>query len=344
MGGYELANTDRASVYIRSGFLGGSYMAYCDECSAIDDTYSDPSTDEAPWYDGAFLGSDDFLGVLPLRIEPLETIGRTMGSRAGDGGVLSPLRLSPRVISFEGLLLARSGMGMAYGQQWLAEALSGTACRDGCEGDEVIILPACPSDDYTPSDRAFRSLVGVGIVDRPVYAPLGGFPEYKVQQVAFQLAASQPYLFTLAEDIISDDLSTNLAGAMTIPQWVDGGTFVIDITNEDTVDATDIVITGRISLDGTCPVSGLGSSVPPSWTYTIPTLAPGDRLVIDGRRRRVSYYDASCKTASPGLSLLTLDEGPVKQPDVGPCTTFCVSATIGTGEVALDVNGHLRMK
>lgn len=345
-GGYEVGNADRVSSYIRSGFLGGSYTAYCAECPAIlDDAefYSDPSSDGAPWYDGAFLDSADFLGVLPLRMELLPVLRRQMSNNALDGGTLGPQRLSARVLTFEGLLLARSGPGMAYGERWLNEALSGDACRNGCDGDEAIILPACPEASYEPSDRAFRSLVGVGCIDGPVFAPLGKFPEYKVQQVTFQLAASQPYLFTLAEDIISDDLSTNLAGSMTIPQWVDGGTFVIDITNEGVVDATDIVIEGRISLDGTCPVSGIGSSVAPSWTYPIATLGPGDRLIIDGRRRRVTYYDASCKEAGPGYHLIDFD-GPWKNPDVGPCTTFCVSATIASGTVALDVNGHLRQK
>jgi hypothetical protein len=136
-------------------------------------------------------------------------------------------------------------------------------------------------------------------------------------------------------------LQTPLACSLTTPEWGDGGTFVIDITNEELTAATDITITGQISLDGDCPVDGLGTSVPPSFTYTIPTLGPEDRIVIDGQRRQARYWDSSCKAWTSALPFVEW-EGPWVFPDAGICTTLCLTLEIGGGEATVTVDAMNR--
>ena len=108
-----------------------------------------------------------------------------------------------------------------------------------------------------------------------------------------------------------------------------------------TTATTNIVITGQISLDGGCPVTGDGASVPPTFTYTIPTLAAEDRIVIDGTTRRITYYDASDKFATSGLPYITFS-GPFIWPDVGPCTTMCLTITSSGGAATATVDSYLR--
>lgn len=345
LGGIEFANDSRFSAYLRNGLLGAFYQANCDECEAVTDgdVYASPASDPAPWYDPQLLGSDEFLGLGALEITVGPVLSRSMASSAVQGGVLSPVRLGPRTVTVSGLLGASSPAGMAYGQRWLNEVLSGSYCEDG-GGDELVLLPVCPEASYLPVDRAFRMLVGAGIVQGPEISKFQNFPFYKVTQVAFQLSASEPYLFGLAEEILSGTITaTTDQGAFSVPEWVDGAAFVIDITNDTDSTVEDVVVTGRISLDGSCPVSGDAASVPPSWTYTIPTMEAGARIVIDGRRNDALWYDPSCKEPSSGLPHMTFD-GPFKNAEIGPCTTACVSIDVGTGEVEAVVNAHLREK
>lgn len=344
-GGVELSNEDRARSYITDGLLGAQFRPFsgCSPCAALDDGYSEyvsPIADGI-WYDDSIPASAEFFGIMPGRIEVLTSLSRQVTRSVNGGGVLSPVTLSPRILTFTGTMLATSLAGMQYGSSWVQEVLSGSSCSFGCSGDDVTYLPACPDEDYDPN-LAFRKLIDCGIVDGPVFSPVDSdIPECYLTQVSFQIASSSGYRFGIGETLLDEELSTTLAASYETAQWRNGGVVVIDLTNNGSVDATDIVVEGRISLDGSCPVTGDAASVAPSWTYTIPTIAPGDRLIIDGLRRRARYYDASCQQEVSGLPYIDFS-GPWKAPEIGPCTTMCVELSIDAGTVDVNMTGHLR--
>lgn len=344
LAGVELANNARTSTYIANIGLPGATMPTECACYAYDDGYDTPLSDPAPWYDPTRPESADFFGFYASNATLDAVYTRAANQSARLGGVLGPIRPKARTVLVEGMMLARTAEGMAYGERWVAEVLRGSPCNEGgCATDDILFLPACPEAEYD-ADRYFRTLMLSGVIDGPVYAPIQALPECLVQQANFSLMASMPYIYHPADRCINNELIASYYGvplscSLTTPQWMGDGTFVIDITAQADIDHLEVI--GRISLDGTCPVSGLGTSVPPTFSYTIESMANEDRLVIDGARRQVLYYDASTKTASSALPRITW-EGPFPWPDVGPCTTMCLTLEARTGEAFATVDTYLR--
>lgn len=342
LGGVEIANDARAFAYIEAIGIPGAAVSTACPCSAYDAGYTTPLQDPAPWYEPTRPESADFLGFVAMPAALGDAYARGVKQSGNGGGFLAPLRLKARNVVVSGSLFATSAEGMAYGERWMMEVLKGSPCGAGCPEDNLVILPACPESATYDSDRYFRTLVSVGVTDGPIFASRGELPECLIQQVSFTLTANKPWLYFPADRCLDAQAITGtLSCALTTPEWMGDGTFVIEVENIDTTAVTDIVITGQISLDGTCPVSGAGTSVPPSFTYTIPTLAPEDRIVIDGARRQAHLYDASAKSSFSALPSMEW-EGPFPWPDVGPCTTMCLTITTATGDATATVDAYLR--
>lgn len=347
IGGIEVANGNRLNAYLNAGLMGSFFRARCEDCAAIDGglvDYVSPLVDDAPWVDPMVPASVDFIGILPERVSVAPGFYRNVVNKPSGGGSIGRLRHRPRVMSFIGILHATTTEGMVYGESWLRSVLSGNPCAEGCDGDDVIYLPTCPEDlSYDEGRLAFRRLIDAGVTDGPEVSDVEGFPAGRLQRVTFQMVSSAPYIYYLPDRELDHELiGAGQAASLTTTQWGEGGTFVIEIENDGTTTATDIVIEARMSLDGSCPVTGDGTSVPLSWTYTIPELEPEARILIDGTRRKVLHYDPSDKYYSSGVSFLELPEGPLHWPDVGPCTTMCVEITKATGDVIATVDSMLR--
>lgn len=342
LGGVEIANQARTAAYVNNVGLPGAEMSTDCACFAIAGDFDTPLMDPAPWYEPTRPESTDFFGFYASEMNLQSVHTRTVTKTGGLASVLAPLTQKTRILTVTGLLLARSAEGMAYGERWMNEVLRGGVCENP-NGDDCVILPACPESDDYDVDTYFRTLMNVGVVDGPVPSAVVS-KENLVQQMAFTLAAGIPYLHHPAVRCLDGEplsYGDELSCALTTPQWMGDGTFVIDITNSSVVDLEGMVITGRLSLDGSCPVDPPADSVPPSFVYTIPTLAPEDRLVIDGARRQVLHYDASEKFARNGLRKVSF-EGPWRWPDVGVCSTMCVTLTADEGEAAVTVDSYLR--
>lgn len=344
--GVEIANSARTTAYARTlGVTGLTMGAEC-PCELIDEGYTSPEEDDAAWYEPTRPESEQFFGLYADSIEVVSTVGRQVSPAGRNGSSIGPERLGGLQVQVSGKMIAQTASGMAYGEAWLKEALRGYPCESGCPGDDLCILPACPEDVAYGSDAYFRTLVRVARVDGPVFTQVGsGVPECLIQRVAFNLVSAQPYLYHPAtrclDGVALEAYASPLACSLTTPQWMGEGTFVIDIVNADSVPTTDIVITGRISLDGSCPVTGDGTSVPPSFVYTIPTLGPEDRIVIDGMRQQARYYDASEKYASSAMPYIEWD-GAFEFPSVGTCTTMCIEIEGAGGDAEVTVDSVLR--
>lgn len=347
MNGTEVAYAGRTATYIRNGLVGQGWTASnnCDECDIITDgdVYVDPATDDAPWYDPMVMASTEFFGIVPTRIDLLTTLSRQVANKVNGGGVVGPLSLKPRVLTFQGLMVASSQGGMVYGDRWLNEVLAGSACLDGCATDEATILPACPTDEYLDYDDAnlyLRRLLDVGIVEGPTFQPVNDLPECYISGVSFQLAAGQPYLFSpgipCAEDVaVSTDAEDPTCCLIETNSWPGDAVAVITLT-ADTA-ATNIHLEGKPTFDGQCPVA----DAMPAWELDIPVLEKGGVLTIDGARRQIRYRDPSLKIERSGIHLTSF-EGPLLYPEVHPCSEFCICATADTGTVTMTVEKIIR--
>lgn len=337
LSGFELADVARVTSYGECEFFDGACP-----CPALDsEIYVSPELDPAPWYNALYPESADFLGLLPSSITLSAPATRPVSPAAAEGSFVGPQRLAGRVVEVTGWMVARTTEAMWWGQRWLSEALS-RRC-EGCADDTLQVLPFCRDEVGYDYAQDFRTLVNVASVDGPRWKELSDDPSYLIVETQFQLTSSMPWLYLppvrcLEDEPVGGGSDPATTCSLTTPQWRDG-TFVIDITATTAV--TDILITGKVSLDGDCPVSDPGTSVMDCFTYLVEEMAADDRLVIDGTRRQAYFYDASEKFATPLLPRLDF-EGPFRWPDVQDCTTVCLSIEAGTGDATATVDTYLR--
>lgn len=202
-GGIEIANANRVQSYLRGIGLGiPASFAECG-CDVTDyGPYISPAEDPSPWYDPARAESGEFLGIVAhdVRLDPV--IKRASTPRASLGASIGPLTKTQRIVSVKAIMLSRTEQGMAYGNRWLNDVLSGILT--GCAQDTLRLLLACPSGGGTSQ---FRTLRHVGIVDGPTPGPVNNLPECHVCEVSFQLAAGIPQLLSDPVDCINVILS-----------------------------------------------------------------------------------------------------------------------------------------
>lgn len=336
MGGVEVANIDRARYHLSLGGLGAGYRAPagCDDCDHVlledGEEYSEL---DMPWMDSSVWASNEFYGILPEIMELGPPYSRGVTPRHTGGGFLGRQQLRPRELTFTGYMIAETVQGMEYGERWLYEVLRGDRCTEECRGDEILILPSCPEESYTPGEQALRRMVGVGTTDPPVFAPFRTFPQGKVQQVTFQLTASLPYLFSLEELQLAHTVQSSSGSICTrldAAEWSDA----VPVITLEAVGgaASNIVVTCSRTGDGFCGGDGEACA-----TFTIPSLPEEGEVTIDGVRSEVRYYDPSSKREMSGLPYLTLTE-PITYPVVAPCGSLCVCVTVGSGAVRFQVS------
>lgn len=324
LGGTEIANGRRSLTYAQQGVGDARFSGYPDcTCDALEEVpFVGIVDDPAPWYDANVSASEEFLGLYAHTIRLLSPLGRDVNRRRGAGGVLSPLGLTHRVIIVQGTLFAASARGMYYGERWLTEVLKGSLCQGGCASDELVILPACPPTGEA-ADSHLRTLFNVGVIDGPEWVPIQELPECVIQEVRFQLAAGMPYLYAPPETCLNE---TTVAGTTdcclsSTNSWPGDATLRITLTAGDT-EATDITVTGTVSVNDTCPPSGGAEDIPPCFVYTIPSIPPNASLVIDGTRQQVVLEDPISRSKLAGFPFLDV-VGLFNWPDIGLCTDLC---------------------
>lgn len=335
MGGTEVANAARTFAYVNNLGLPRAIVNTSCGCDVYDEGYTYPADDPAPWYEPTRPESEDFLGFYAYDISLEPVMGRATNPRVTGGSVIGANRFNHRLIPVNGILIARSALGMAYGERWLNEVLRGGVCSEGCAADDIEILPACPEPGYD-EETYFRYLHSSALIDGPLFRQADGVSaECYVQEAVFTLASEWPWLYhpesiCVENEMVDPGLSPHCL--FTTPTWMGDGTFYIEVAIADDVDEPgEITITGRVSLEDDCPVGPPTDAAVPCFEYVIPefTIDPGDKIIIDGTRRQVLYYDATSKRAKGGMSKLQF-EGPFRWPDVPPCTSVCVSVDMST--------------
>jgi hypothetical protein len=348
--GTELAFADRTSAYVRNGLAHSGFTAGdCFDCALLneDEVFDNPAGDDAPWYEPNVAASADFLGISPTIISLLPVTSRSVKQLPQGGGIVGALTPKPRILTFTGLMIASSAEGMAYGDRWVSDVLAGQSCPSGCTLSEVEILPACPDatdyDDFGGiGDRYIRRLIDAACVDGPVFSRVGGLPEHYIQEVAFQIAAGQPYLFSPEIGCVDEDLltafydePTSTCCEVTTEDWP--GDAVVNITVTAETAATNIVLTAKPTFDGICP-NDEGALC---WKITIPELPEEGVITVDSVRKQLLYRDPSLKQDRSALRMVNFD-GALTFPEVAPCSTLCICASAGGGDVVMSVSKIIR--
>lgn len=154
----ELVNASRVKAYT-DNLAPSIGLRGCDDCEGLDaalgDTYVDPVTDNAPWYDPTDPATADFYGVYPLAFEGIDDSTRTIESAelTGDGSVVVGSRFTGKDIRVSGMAFAKDEAALYAGVSWMDSALNGTE-EGRCFGDRLDLYSSCPPIQVLPPDFA----------------------------------------------------------------------------------------------------------------------------------------------------------------------------------------------
>lgn len=220
----EIVNQERVYTYAQAMNCSGATIQDCDSCGpqmavALEDpngVYTDPVTDEAPWYSTTEPESADFAGFYQLEITGLQPgdITRSLTGRAsGRGQFLGPETWAAPQVVVTGLLLGKTPCATAYGYRWLRTALRGAVCGDGCEGEDLTFLDCCPTwepggDPVDEIEPRLRMLKGVKVISSPKITGQFGdscacHDSSTMLQVTFTLAADEPCVYRPPVEVVS---------------------------------------------------------------------------------------------------------------------------------------------
>lgn len=240
LGGAEIVNQARVSKYAQTMGCNGATVQECDSCGdemavALEDPngiYTDPVTDLAPWYSTTEPESADFAGFYQLNITGLQpgNITRSLTARAsGRGQFLGQEVWAAPQIVVTGLLMGKTPCAVAYGYRWLRTALRGSACGDGCEGDDLQFLDCCPTwapggDPVTEIEPHLRMLKGVKVIASPTVTQQFGdscscHDASTMMQVTFTLAADEPCVYRPPVEVVSG-VTFDIANPEACVTWI----------------------------------------------------------------------------------------------------------------------------
>jgi len=162
-GGTEIVNAQRTEVYARNSGVGWFKPIYRNEYLGplLEETYTSPLQDDAPWLDWRDPDTFDFFGCYPLDVGGVEdaTWSATITENVGDGGVIGRVRHTTRSVTFNVALIGANECGVEAGMRWLRAALGGQACAGpasgSCQGHDLCYLKCEPTLDLAMLDRRF---------------------------------------------------------------------------------------------------------------------------------------------------------------------------------------------
>lgn len=161
LGDVEIINVSRVEAYAENFELRWFKPLFENDVlvSVVgDDPYSDPATDQAPWWDPRIPASAEFYGIYPLEITGMDDSTASSGIEESvlDGGTLTATRRGTKTGVFNVLLIAASEAGAEYGKQWLSKALQGPCGGpvSDCDGQTLAFLASEPlsGDSVLPGE------------------------------------------------------------------------------------------------------------------------------------------------------------------------------------------------
>jgi hypothetical protein len=160
----------------------------------------------APWYSTRVPESGEFAGLLVTNVSGFDStpVERDIMPLAGSGGVAGQSRDVPRVLRFEGLLIACTNAGLTYGLRWLSYQLRGAATGD----DSVLrYLNAHPGGSAADPAALLRELRGVVLTKAPEVVEAittGQHPQATAYRITWELTATCPWPYLPAQQVTVD--------------------------------------------------------------------------------------------------------------------------------------------
>lgn len=148
--GQEIVNAARVSKYVENLMpqFGLENCADCDGIeAALDEEYTTPIVDNAPWFDPNNGPTENFYGVYPLSVSGVEDSNRQVAQTEliGNGTSFGRPRVTGKDVRVTALLIGRDSAAVESGMEWLNRALDGPCGgRDDCQGATLEYYSACP--------------------------------------------------------------------------------------------------------------------------------------------------------------------------------------------------------
>lgn len=267
-------NVERTKAYLASADCGDGMKSRIDlkcECDPLhwawdeDDQpvpalYTDPGTDQAPWFDASIPESIDFLGFMIEDVKQNAIAARSIVTRlsSSGGGTLGPLRSKERRLDFTVLMFACNEEAMEYGFRYLTDALASSGCDDGCTLCDAEFRDSCPTVDGSVAslNKGRWLLKNVGLVEGPVWAdsPLKS-PSCNLRRVTFSLVSEMPWKFKCP---VVECAGLEFVGIAADTGGCDNATDILCGKHEVSCSVSESLIVGETGLI----ISVLAGSVP----------------------------------------------------------------------------------
>lgn len=262
-GGQEIINATRTETYAHAYGLYWLRAAYDNDAIGpmTGQTFTNPATDDAPWYDPDIPEAMEFMGAYPLSVGGIEnsTITATVTESLSEGGVVGRPRRATRSITFSCALIASSERGAEYGARWLRDALTGNPCEDGlCAGQQLCYVasePLLPEDADDPMacfDLILRSLYNVSPTLGPTIDGKYDLPSGGVAWIAnWTMVAGVPFEFMVDRPLVVG-FTDAASGFYVNPLYEVEDAFSVTATTHDETPCAEPVY--RPLFDPACPV------------------------------------------------------------------------------------------
>lgn len=242
LGGVELLNAPRVQSYVRR-FMPQVQLKGCHTCNYFryallsgalgdvpypgsiypgatypngtlsnpDDSYLDPATDFAPWYQPERPASEDFLGFFPIDVQGMDNSTHTVTpiELVGDGANIPPGRHRSREIRVRAMAISLTDEGLEEGLTWLRGALDSTSNCAGqgieCAGQQMRFFTYCPGHDdisqvSARAQDAARLMYRVEALEGPLVEPRASGVG-SMALIEFTLVAGVPWWFTYTTEV-----------------------------------------------------------------------------------------------------------------------------------------------
>lgn len=241
--GQEVINVARTEAYASEARWFKPLFKNDDLPLMLEQTYTTPAVDLAPWYDPAMPESNDFWGFYPLDISGIEDSSRssTVIESTVDGAIPGRIRHGSKTAVFNGLLLARNEKGAAYGMMWLRRALLGDHCDldnlDVGLGVEAQLLSSVPElepgqDPVLTLSDYLRTLRRFSVNDgpRPTAKRTMFTCEGEVWTVTFTAVVGDPHIYGSDRPILQGWLDGAWTTSLEFPNLQPHSSFEDDTT------------------------------------------------------------------------------------------------------------------
>lgn len=183
-GTHELWNNQRTYAYLTSACINDGFVRMKDPgCTGLPllcdqppgGTYTDPVTDEAPWYDPNHPESADFAGIWVEAIPGFDTLGKRDVTSTPFGSTTSRRKLEPKTLTVTAWLSGKTCCAVQYGYRWLVSELMSRDCITNAETNVLSMYDCCPTAEelalYETDDEIIeqyvREMYNVKVVDDP---------------------------------------------------------------------------------------------------------------------------------------------------------------------------------